>query len=107
MILFSETCFNDFVFTISSEGNYKFCYKGNLLGCGNWTKSNFDYLNLFQSQQLSLNMEHWLKLKLTWLDCTMSIKLKQNGATAITAAKNLKMKSFWVKTWELVFSGGE
>ena len=37
----------------------------------------------------------------------MSIKLKQNGATAITAAKNLKMKSFWVKTWELVFSGGE
>ena len=48
-----------------------------LLGAENLIKSDFDLLNLFQSQkQHSVNIEHQLKLKLVWPVCTRSMKLK-------------------------------
>ena len=36
-----------------------------------------------------------------------SIKLKKNRVTAMAVAKILKWSLYWVKTWKLVFIGGE
>ena len=35
-----------------------------------------------------MNTDHQLKWKLTWPVCAKSMKLKQNGARAMTIAKN-------------------
>ena len=39
-------------------------------------------------KKLSVNAECQLKPKLTWPKCPKSMKLKQNGTGAMTAAKN-------------------
>ena len=51
-----------------------------------------------------MNTEHQLKSKLVWPVCQKSMKLKQNGTGAITAAKNQRF--YWVITWKFLFSGG-
>ena len=50
---------------------------GFLLGDGNLKMSDFDHSNLFQNEkQHSVNVEHWLKLKLAWSVCTESMDVK-------------------------------
>ena len=62
----------------SGEGIENFAGGIFLSGGGNLRRSNFDDLNLFQSQkQLSINTEHQLKSKLAWPTHTKSMKLKQ------------------------------
>ena len=74
-----------------------------LSACGNLTRSDFDNLNLFQSQkQHSINSENRLKSKLAWPVCAKSM-LKWKWYRSNDCSK--KLSFYWVITWKLLFSG--
>ena len=55
MVLFWETCFNDFVFTIPSEGNCKFYYKEIFIGL---CESDEEWFWLFEPFSKSTFSKH-------------------------------------------------
>ena len=51
--------------------------RGEVKGSGNLTGSDFDHSNPFKSwKKRPVNIEHWLKSKLTWPVCTENMKIK-------------------------------
>ena len=105
MVLFSQTYFNGFVFTIPSEGNCKFCYKEIFLGLWEsdqewfWLFEPFSKLRTFSKHGTLIK----IKINITWLYKKYKVKIKWSNSNG-SSQKPKNEVFIWLKhgSWYLV-----